>query len=467
MKVMRICLLVLSLILNSLNNVAVADENEIGISVDEGIAELKEAVRMAPDQPEFTVRLAIRMVRAGREQEAIEYFKQAIKRNPHNDNGHVGLGYVYSEQHEYSKAIESYNAALAIEETPAARYGRIIALYSSGQFTLAVEDCDKVLREHPSSHNAYAHRAYANMRAGNYEAAERDAERSLEIGGQASDLAYLALSGACLAQNDAKSAIKALSKAIKLAPSVPVHRIMLAVACFQAAQWDASIASLDFAIQRRGGAEKLNLELEGFGWQVYKLRGFINFRMKHDVDAAIGDLSQAILLNPHDADCYVLRGWAYSTLSEWEHAVADFNKALTIESGHLVGSLFLARLLIVCPDREIRDPKRALEVATKACDKTGWTRPEFINFVAAAHSELGDFTTAISFQEMVIERSRSVNRVNTYPLKLWWDIAPAAIYLGVEERSAINTLKLYEKRKPYGDYLKELAAFQDVNMPIY
>ncbi len=430
--------------------------------VDEGIAELKEAVKLAPNDPQFVMGLANAMVRAGRGDEALEFFKKAIELNPKNDNVHIGLASVYSEQHEYARAIEAYDVALAISETPAARYGRIIALYSSGRFAQAVEDCDMVLQAHPSSHNAFALRAYANMRRGEYDAAERDAERSLEleIGGPGADLAYLALGGSRFGQGDPESAIMALEKAIELAPSVPVHRVLLALAYFGSGRWDDAIAALDGAIERRGGAEKLNLELEGFGWQVYKLRGYINLHFKEDVNAAINDLTQAIRLNAYDADCYVLCGWAYFKFSSWEHALADFNKALTIESDHLVGCLFLARLLVVCPDQEIRDPKRALEFATKACDKTAWTRPEFINFVAAANSELGDFTTAISFQEMVVERSRSVNRVNTYPLKLWWDFTPAAIFLGVDEGEAIAVLKLYKAHRPYRDYSKKRPAPQ-------
>jgi serine/threonine-protein kinase len=429
--------------------------------VDEGIAELKEAVKLAPNDPQFVIGLANQMVRAGRGDEALKFFEQAIELNTKNDNVHIGLASVYSEQHEYAKAIESYDAALAIAETPAARYGRIIALYSSGQFAQAVEDCDMVLQAHPSSHNAFALRAYANMRRGEYDAAERDAERSLEIGGPAAQLGYLALAGACLARHDSESAIRAIKKAIELAPSVPVHRIILAVACFKSANWDASIAALDSTIHTRGGAEKLNLELEGYGWQVYKLRGFINFRCKNDIQAGIKDLSQAILLNSHDADCYVLRGWAYTKLSDWESALADFHRALVVEPDHLVGNLFLARLLVVCPDKDIRNPAHALEIATRVCEQTNWTRPEFINFVAAAHSELGDYESAITTQKLVVERLRTVNRVNTYPLKMWWDFAPAFVFLGVDERAALDALKLYEQRKPYRSYSKQMSAIQD------
>jgi tetratricopeptide (TPR) repeat protein len=53
-----------------------------------------------------------------------------------------------------------------------------------------------------------------------------------------------------------------------------------------------------------------------------------------DYDRAIDDCSEAIRLNPCDADAYSLRGLMYLSTKNYGHARADLRKALSIDPGH-------------------------------------------------------------------------------------------------------------------------------------
>ena len=57
-----------------------------------------------------------------------------------------------------------------------------------------------------------------------------------------------------------------------------------------------------------------------------------NYLNLKEYKKAIADYTQAIQLNPHDADFYYNRGLAYYKLKEYEKAEADYNQATQLKS---------------------------------------------------------------------------------------------------------------------------------------
>ena len=172
-------------------------------------------------------------------------------------------------------------------------------------------------------------------------------------------------------------------------------------------------------------AEAIRLNPAAASW--YGNRGLIQLEAKK-FDDAIADFSTALELSPTNEVGYRNRALAYSRKKDWAKATADYEKVAELNPQSPVGLNGLAWMLCTAPDDKVRDGKRAVELAKKACELTENKAGGYLDTLAAAYAELGDFARAVEWQEKAL-------KAGDLPVR---DLA------GAEKR-----LALYKAKKPF------------------
>jgi tetratricopeptide (TPR) repeat protein len=152
------------------------------------------------------------------------------------------------------------------------------------------------------------------------------------------------------------------------------------------------------------------------------------FKAKREYDGAVNDYSQAIRLDPNWADAYFNRANAHRARKAYVEAVRDLREVIRLDPKDADACSSLAWILATCPKETVRDGKRAVEYATKACDLTSWEASYFLATLAAAYAEIGDFEEALHWQKKALQSPQ---------------------YETDEGDTARQRIKLFESRTPY------------------
>ena len=125
------------------------------------------------------------------------------------------------------------------------------------------------------------------------------------------------------------------------------------------------------------------------------------FRIDDDA-RALADFAEAIRLNPKFNLTYNNRGYLYLTRGQYQLALADLQKSIELDPQHPNAYKNLAWLLATCPEEKYRDGAKAVEHARKALELGGEKNAAWLDVLAAAHAEAGQFPEAVEWEQKAI-----------------------------------------------------------------
>lgn len=159
--------------------------------------------------------------------------------------------------------------------------------------------------------------------------------------------------------------------------------------------------------------------------EIYTNRGLARHE-KRDYDQALTDFNTAIEIDSRFAPAWDGGGAAREAMGEFAKAIANYKKAIAVDPNFDRAHNNLAWILATHPDAKFRDAEDAIRHATKACELTSFSDAGYLDTLAAAHAEAGQFDQAIAREKEALDKAST------------------------EEKAAIKErLQLYESSKPF------------------
>ena len=132
--------------------------------------------------------------------------------------------------------------------------------------------------------------------------------------------------------------------------------------------------------------------------RAYHNRGNAMARQK-EYDEAITDYTEALRLDPADYLALVDRAAAEHAEGDDARALADLTEAIRLKPDCHAALDARAWLLATSPSDKLRDGRKAVADATRACTLTRGKEAYPLGTLAAAYAERGDFASAVKYQE--------------------------------------------------------------------
>jgi tetratricopeptide (TPR) repeat protein len=325
-------------------------------------------------------------------------------------------------------------------------YNRGLARFGKGNYGEAIKDFDEAIRLDPNHAFAYRHRGKVWCIWGLFGKANKDFSEAIHIDPQRALFYY----DRGVTHRHGWT-IKDLDEAIRIDPT-------FANAYYERGLARAHYGLLDEAIKDFEEAIHLDPEIASRPCNANHVRAYIcrgiDLSNKKEYDKAIRDFGEAIRLDPKCVWAFKERASAWSSKKEYDKAIRDYEEAIRLDSKDAKSYAAHAWLLATIPDENVRNGKRAIEMATEACELTDWKDTQELNILAAAYAEAGHFDQAVLLQTKVLEELSSredlMRQTECAQSRLQRELLKHKLdFLRQTRDASCQRLELYKQKRPF------------------
>lgn len=314
------------------------------------------------------------LMMAGKFNEAIAKYKEALQIDPDDAPARTGLGIAYYHTPK-SPQLGAQQLEAAVARDPrnvqawaylgACRY--LAANLSDGQdYTSAEEACNRALELDPNSALAHAFlgRIYAATKR--LEEALTEVSRAISLAPDEPEV-LAAMGGVKKDSDDSEAAVPYYKRALTLAPSYPDYVLSLASAYRETKQYDTALEYYRNALQLDEGYEyaayrgigrtlwdkgdlegaKTNLrkaiELDDTDAMAHWALGGVYYE-QGDYETALPELERAVAIRPNNAGMLEWLGACYIALEQWDKARAALEKSVKLDPSRTGAQNMLEKL---------------------------------------------------------------------------------------------------------------------------
>ena len=300
-----------------------------------------------------------------------------------------GIFYMRANKHE--KAIIDFRKVIALEpDDPRIHEMLGLGLLFNNQLDAALETFNRSLELNPERESALSYRARIFLDQGNLDQALQDINKALDL--VVDNLSWRLIRAEIYwQQKEFSEAIRDVEHVLTVDPKLLRAIRMRAAILAEDDQIDEAIAGL-----KRG----LNVLPDNDGLLMYLALFYANNRQTSEALETYNKLLQRPV---PQAPIYRNIGDLLLNVGRQSEAIANYDKALEIEPNDSSVLNNLAWVLATSPDAELRDGKRSLKLAKRACEVTEYKEAHILSTLAAACAENGDFPEAIRWSTEAVE----------------------------------------------------------------
>lgn len=190
-------------------------------------ADYLRSLDVNPNQPETYNNLGALYMELNQNGDAIQYFSEAIARQPHYFRALLNRATAYSKVGDLTQALQDFTtAAEQRPHDPALLFNRGLAYFEAGKYEAAIDDFSHAIVVQPQNARLYVQRARAFAKHGYPAEAYDDLTQAITLNSQ-DGLAYYYLADLMYRNGDTDFALGALVKAKEVAPKyVPAYDLM-------------------------------------------------------------------------------------------------------------------------------------------------------------------------------------------------------------------------------------------------